>query len=530
MRNRIQLAMAAVVAITAALAATVPAGATATVPAGATAGVTAGDTRTFHDSFDGAHDADPGYGLNDGLAGRQGTGGVTYTRVSGLWNTGTAPRPWYSQVNHPEHADTLSFFQGTSAVRMDAPVVATDDATSVAATLTPVVGSTTSGAWSSIVLSHDARSWGYVSNADVDLSVLVRSDGSVQVHQAGTLVRNLPDFASGGTYRVRLSVTGQTLHLSVDDATTTVPLPAAVPDRTWLFLGRYGSNETDVSTVDDLAAGAVDSTALRRPAGSHLRYTGYFAARQTRDGGNHLDEVAGRSNLDFVTISDADKYRPEELQRCAPKSCVVYTGNEFFQCSSTACPLYPNAADRWATLAEQVRPYLDRIAAFSVLDEPYWRHASYDDVATSANLVKKTYPDIPVLLNEAGPAVTDTFRVPDQVDWVAFDWYCQSPTRIDATLDTLERQVPDRAGRELFLFAEATPICAGQTDQSVAAGLDQYRRIAEAHPRVAGLLLFGPWTGVGPDSPGPGKPTPSQYPLSTDAQERLAARILGDTN
>jgi hypothetical protein len=135
-----------------------------------------------------------------------------------------------------------------------------------------------------------------------------------------------------------------------------------------------------------------------------------------------------------------------------------------------------------------------------------------------------------VLLNEAGPAVTDTFRVPDQVDWVAFDWYCQSPTRIDATLDTLERQVPDRAGRELFLFAEATPICAGQTDQSVAAGLDRYRRIAEAHPRVAGLLLFGPWTGVGPDSPGPGKPTPSQYPLATDAQERLAARILGDTN
>jgi hypothetical protein len=495
------------------------------LPGGPAAGGTG-----FGDSFDAAVDADPGYGLNDSLVARQGSGGVTYTRVSGLWNTGTPPRPWYSQVNHPSHPGTLSFWQGSSAVRVDAPVAAAGGTTSVAATLTPVVGSTASGAWSSIVLSHTASSWGYVSNSDVDLAVLVRADGGVQVFQAGTLVDDLPGYASGGTYRVGLSVTGRSLELTVDGTTTLVTLPAEVPDRTWLFLGRYASNTTDVSTVDDLAAGSVDSSALRRPAGSHLRYVGYFAARQTVAGGDHLAEVAGRSNLNVVTISDPDRYRPEVLAGCAPASCVVYTGNEFFQCTTTSCPLYPNAAQRWATLADQVRPYLDRIAAFAVLDEPFWRHASYTDVTTSATLIKDTYPDTPVMLNEAGPAVTNAFHVPDQVDWVSFDWYCQPATRIDATLSTLERQVPDRAGRNLFLFAEVTPICTGQTDQSLAAGLDQYRRTAEAHPRVAGIVLFGPWTGVGTTSPPPGQPTPSQYPMSTDAQERLAARILGATD
>jgi hypothetical protein len=485
----------------------------------------------FTDSFDIAVDNDPGYGLNDSLATRQNIGGITYTRVSGLWNNGTAPRSWYSQVDHPQYPGRLAYFLGTSAVRLDAPAIADAvGATTVSATLTPVVGSTTSSDWSSLILSHSATSWGYVTNADVDLGVLVRANGGVQVFQAGKLVRDLPGFAAGGTgsYGVGLAVTGAALTLVVGTASATITLPAAVPQRAWLNLGRYAATSTTtVSSVDDLAVGAMDATALRPPAGSHLHYVGYYAARMTVAGGNHLPEVAGRSNLNFVTISDPDKYRPEVLADCAPASCIVYTGNEFFKCATSSCSLYPNAAQRWATLASQVRPYLDRIAAFSVLDEPSWRGANPTDVTTSAQDIKQSYPNTPILLNEAGPAVTSAFHVPDQVDWVSFDWYCQPMSTINSVTSTLERQVPDRAGRELFLFAEVTPICAGQNDQTLAAGLSQYRQIGEAHPRVAGIILFGPWTGVGPNQPPAGMPTPSQYPLSTDAQERLAARILG---
>lgn len=63
------------------------------------------------------------------------------------------------------------------------------------------------------------------------------------------------------------------------------------------------------------------------------------------------------------------------LAGCAPSSCVVNTGNEFFSCDSSGgnCHLYSDYEDRWARLAAAVRPYLGKIAAFYILDEPQWR-------------------------------------------------------------------------------------------------------------------------------------------------------------
>ena len=146
------------------------------VPGGAQAA-----SAPFHDDFDGAVAADPTYGLNDNLKQRQGTGAVTYSRVSGKWNTGEVPRPWYAQVNHPNHRGKLSMHLGTTAVRLDAP----STGSTLSATLTPVAGNRTSGDRSSIALSRDANSWGYVSNQDIDLGFLVRANGGVQLFQPG---------------------------------------------------------------------------------------------------------------------------------------------------------------------------------------------------------------------------------------------------------------------------------------------------------------------------------------------------------
>jgi hypothetical protein len=66
------------------------------------------------------------------------------------------------------------------------------------------------------------------------------------------------------------------------------------------------------------------------PASSKLRYYGYYAARLTGD--SHLAEVAGRSNLNWVNISDVDGYAASVLDGRAAGSCVVNTGNEFFSC------------------------------------------------------------------------------------------------------------------------------------------------------------------------------------------------------
>jgi hypothetical protein len=136
-------------------------------------------------------DSDPGYGLNDSLEARQtGTHGVTYTRVSGLWYPAPAPRPWYSQVNHVNHPGVLSFWLGTSAIRMDDAVVAGAGGTvGVQAVVDPVIGDTSSSDWSSLVLDTNSSDSGYVTNPDVAVGVLVRSDGGIQVFQ-GSLSPN----------------------------------------------------------------------------------------------------------------------------------------------------------------------------------------------------------------------------------------------------------------------------------------------------------------------------------------------------
>ncbi|MET9231728.1 hypothetical protein [Lentzea sp. NPDC003310] len=329
----------------------------------------------FEDTFEGAADADPTYGLNDNLVARQGTGAVTYSRVSGRWNTGTVPRPWFAQVGHPNHRGKLSLHLGTTAVRLDAP----STGSSISATLTPVAGSRTSGDWSSIVLSRSANSWGYVSNQDVDLGFLVRANGGVQIFQAGQPVVDLPSFAQAGadgSFAVTLTLAGPALDLTVNGTRRTITLGAAVPTgRLWLYLGRYSDDDRTVSLVDDLRIERLNSDDLRKRPGSRLRYFGYFGARLNAAGGNHLPEVRGRSNLNWVQISDADAYRPEVLDDCAPAGCVVHTGNEFFDCDAGRCPLYPNAAERWQVLAAKVRPYLDRVAGFVLQDEPFHRGA-----------------------------------------------------------------------------------------------------------------------------------------------------------
>src|SRR5918996_4445719 len=71
---------------------------------------------------------------------------------------------------------------------------------------------------------------------------------------------------------------------------------------------------------------------------SGLRYFGYFAARITDSAGNHVPAVTHRTNLNWIQISDPDRYAPEVLPFCTPRGCIVSTGHEFF--SSECLPVH----------------------------------------------------------------------------------------------------------------------------------------------------------------------------------------------
>ncbi|MFD9699647.1 hypothetical protein [Lentzea sp. NPDC059081] len=445
----------------------------------------------FHDTFDGALDAAPTYGLNDNLKQRQGTGAVTYSRVSGRRDTGDVPPSSFAQVN--QHLGALSLRHGTTAVRLDAP----STGSSISARLTPVVGDRTSGDWSSIVLSRSANSRGHVSNQDADLGFLVRANGDVEVSRSGSPIATMLVFAAAhddGSFDVSLQLDGAELGIEVNGKHTTIALTPPVPtERLWVYLGRHSERDKTVSLVDDLRIERLNSDDLRKPPGSRLRYFGYSGARLSAAGGNHLPEVRGRSNLNSVRIGDA----PEVLRDCAPAGCVVLTDGE-----------------PWSVLAEKVRPYLDRVEAF-VVD---------GDVELSARQIKDTFPGKKVMLVESGAQAGD---VPADVDWVGFSEYCAGYEALTARMTELEARAP---GRELFLLPEAAPQpgCAGTTDADLESTQYLHMALARQHPKFVGILVFGPWTGVGPAATGPGTPVPAEFPRTTDAQERVAALVLGD--
>jgi hypothetical protein len=489
----------------------------------------------FTDTFGGAVNDAPGYGLNDSLAKRQsGKAGVTYTRESGLWYQAPPPQEWYSQVNHPGYRGALSFWLGTSAVRMDAPVVANAKGVlGVQATVNPVAGNSTSADWSSLVLSTNASDSGYVSNSDVNLGVLIRSNGGLEVFAGGTALVTRAHFAkpaAGGQFTVVASYTpGQrAAHINVNGSAVTVTAPAALPASGSLYMGAYLSASTEVSTLKNLKASAVNMTGLALPASSRLRYYGYYAARLA--GPSHLAEVSGRSNLNWVNISDVDGYKPKVLNGCAADSCVVYTGNEFFSCDSQGnnCSLYPDYAARWQKLADAVKPHLGKIAAFYLLDEPQWHGATPAQITASAKLIKKTFPTKKVMMIEAGPEITPSLTIPAGVNWIGFDWYCQPWSTVEQTLSTLE-SLTASTGQGLFLVPEDAPLpaCAGisghQTDADIAALQWDYYDLAVASPRVIGLLDFGFWTSPAWENGGAGA---ASLPQTVDSNERAAARIL----
>jgi hypothetical protein len=356
--------------------------------------------------------------------------------------------------------------------------------------------------------------------------LLVTAAGKVQIFQYGKLVLNqqLTSVPSDGVYQVNWQVTKSGMSATINGQRLTASLARALPTDTWLFMGRYSDNSDLVTTFDNLAVSKLDPALMQggpQNTNGNLRYFGYFGARIESVPQNHLPDVNGFSNLNWVSISDTDGLQPEELAKCQPASCVLNTRWQFFvDCPGSQCRLRPDAQHQWDALATAIRPYLDRIKAFALMDEAYYQGASYADVSASADMIKKTFPTTKVFLNFAAPSVTASVPIPKSVDWVGFDQYCVPMSTVETTLKTLEQATAQRPDIQLFVYTESARNLCGTTksDAAIAALQWQYYELALRHPRVAGLLPFGLWTS---------EPSLSPLGKTIDAQQRIAARIIG---
>lgn len=227
------------------------------------------------DTFDGARNADPTYGLNDSVTTRQsGTGrGATYTRVNGdSKGSSTPPHPSYSQVNNSGFPGKLSFWIANSAVQLDSPVLPdAADSYTVSAVLDPNANSLGDDAdWSSMMLSASNNSSGYVSDSSVNLGLTVRKNGNVALFSAGAVIwdsgaAKATRTANGFTTSITVnnaSTSAPSVQISVNGLTKTVSLGSALAQPR-LYLGAYiskGSTTSpygEVSTVDTLTVSKV---------------------------------------------------------------------------------------------------------------------------------------------------------------------------------------------------------------------------------------------------------------------------------
>ncbi|MFE0465272.1 hypothetical protein ACFW1A_39090 [Kitasatospora sp. NPDC058965] len=224
----------------------------------------------FADTFqlDPALNTSPLYGLNVGLDQRQrgSVRTVSWSRVSGLWNTSVPPASWFVQAGNQGFPNRMVFAAGTSAAMLGAPAIADATGTfTVSTVVDPVVGDTTSADWASVVLSRSHRSTGYVTNGDVDLGLTVSSGGRLALFHGGG--GDTPfwtgSVAAAEKYAVSLTVSSgadRALTLTVNGTPFAVTAPASVtrwPSSAFLYLGAYLSNSSEVTAFGDGAGTGV---------------------------------------------------------------------------------------------------------------------------------------------------------------------------------------------------------------------------------------------------------------------------------
>ncbi len=248
----------------------------------------------------------------------------------------------------------------------------------------------------------------------------------------------------------------------------------------------------------------------RSSAPEPLRHYGYLWA-ESLSYGPHLSEVHAYTNLNAVQ-------RPEDLAVCAKLEvqCILEARWQFFQSSMPdgRLPLTEHHELLWQQLRSAITEHIRFVAAFYVVDEPYWGGVSQADLERSIAIIKASFPDKPVIVNFARPSLTAELQVPRQADWIGFDHYGPI-NEVERLLAVLMQRIHPH--QRVFLVPQSFRNATAKTDTALAHLNREYYELARATPRVIGLLNFGLWT----------HEKPQQVPLTLAEQRRIGTLVTG---
>lgn len=144
---------------------------------------------------------------------------------------------------------------------------------------------------------------------------------------------------------------------------------------------------------------------------------------------NQTAEINGYVNTMVVGADDASLKAAADMNF----SVIAVVSSAFFYKDSQTGKfgMYADYKERWAKMVPALQKYKSKVVGLYPLDEPYWHAVNtgvsmdtmYNYLVTAADLVKKDFPDIAVIYNEAYPMISSDLRLPPNYDVYSFDCY-----------------------------------------------------------------------------------------------------------
>jgi len=287
------------------------------------------------------------------------------------------------------------------------------------------------------------------------------------------------------------------------------------------------------STADSTSSGTTGASSSTGPTETRvLQHFGFVGVScmvddpHDRTGPrNYVDEVASFTNVAHLCPLDIDiAGQMEELQLAELQAFIDLTLILFEQVPGETHPENPNpmrlqlredAATVFATFVGTNEGLLtpEHVAAFYLIDEPIWNGTTPEELATAATLVDDAFPDIPIAVVEAYPAV-DAAEFPSGVDWVGFDRYGVPDPSTDAAylaeLETVRSRASEAQDLILILDAQWFPefeVVAGLTPEDMGDVALHTLELAQSRDDVVAIIGY-------------------TWPGGLDIPEQLGARSL----
>ncbi|WP_420573554.1 hypothetical protein [Kordia sp.] len=248
---------------------------------------------------------------------------------------------------------------------------------------------------------------------------------------------------------------------------------------------------------------------------SHIEYFGFTLVdtywddpTDTEVKTNYADEVHSFSNMaDILVVHPTDNIvnRINTMQLLQMKS-ILHLQELFFEVNGDAAPSGTNYSlrsdyqSRWNEFVNtnNFTNDISGIQAFYLGEEPTWNGISFEELKLASDYIKSTIPEIPILLVEAAPVISD-LQVPASVDWIGFDHYFVKDPKNDTTYNNellLLKSKFSTANQKLVIVMDTHHIPFAHLDfgnielNEMDAVAESYYELALSEPKTIAILGY----------------------------------------